>query len=1600
MYIVALFALLILSWAAYDVWADDTSINESLRWPEPVPDPWYQGWVGQDLYNPSDLVASGRVNAWVDGMITYRIITSNPFCTAAHVDSMDGVSRLTLLRSKISYQGEIVSGIPLLIQVPESLANSTIQALLERPLIRSVQLISPSALPPHINHNAMQPDREWMPYCNPSLSGGVQKYVYEYLIYQDHLKNAILDANLAQDFIASFRKALHNYEPPHNSSPGMLYGARIITNNLTSTEAYLMDNGGKIHSSGPREFPDGRVLPGYFMYADVPYPILLPLTELDDVETIEPMYETLLLSHGFGSTHTEGLDEHEHAEQWHDQGHDGTGIRVGVIDVGFLGIQDAINAGELPSSLISNCIGTYQNLSLCDEEDIHGTQVAEIVMDMAPGAELFIGMPNGTYRTYAITEWMVNQSVDVIVRSATFPVFEGPGDGTYYVEQGELAAIDLAVSNNITWVNAAGNYNEESWYTDNPILYTNLFGNNYVSFGNALDVRYNDVELIAGHSYRFVLRWDGVWYNNNDRPVDLNLHLYESGWFGIPSHVESSADRQPIMHNPRPIETFSFTPTSTGTYRLEIESADGVAPNWVQLFSYSADLQYTTGHVNVNGQNYHSLANAAESNSNGMLAVGAVEENRFAQGAAGYSSRGPTIDGRIKPDIMGLTHVTTYAGQNIPFTGTSAATPHVAGLAALYLDRNTTSIQPHQVVTYLIDNAVQYRTDLGDANNVTGHGFAALPRIVTNTSTGGIHAPELVPLPNTVRIIHQGRDASYGFIVEDLDEYDTLQFTAVSSDPDILIVNPGQQPIMMDNVGGIWNIGGVTLQPRSAGDVTLTLDITDGKHKLVISEDFTVSSNHHPEFNDLHPQYVVGHDSHITQLHAEDVDGDTLAYEGHLPGGTNMVAVDIDDNNMIISPIYETLSLSYMIEFQPILAVVKDGNGGEDYALAITCMTEFNKEPTAISIQDQTMEGTQTLNIPISASDSDGDRMAFTTPYTGNREVAAASMGSNAPYYTILSHIGVGEMATPPRPENITIQNDTVLLTFSSKDLHGNTLHYTLNDTNIVPSIPTSITLASDNRYCAGRSSTSSSLSDVMNLSGFSEGRTAITLSVLDPWGGRAVQNITVTVLPALPPVISVISDQTIYTNSSITITINVTDSSPTMYKAASDNIDVVKVQPTAFTDMHTGEVSLISISEGNATVTITVSDGNLESTQTFVATVVGAPPTLTLYGPMDMKIPYNSTYVEPGYAATDYTGMNITDNVIVTGTIDTTAFGTYTLTYTVADSKNSTTTQARAVTVVDAKPILTLVNPRMTLSQGATYVEPGYTAIDDVDGDISDQVETHDIDTSILGTHAIFYYVTDSGGNTATAVRVVYVVPDILQPVITLYGSHNMIIPFNSTYIEPGYTATDDTDGNLTSNVIVSGTVDTDTPGTYTISYTVSDSAGNMATQTRVITIEDTKRPVLTLVNPRMTISQGSTYVEPGYTAIDNADGDITDLVETFDIDTSILGTHALFYFVTDSSGNTAMAVRVVYVVPDTIPPVITLHGSHTMTIPINSTYVELGYTATDDVDGDITNNVTVTGSINIALAGTYTLYYDITDSSGNTAVQQIRTITVTLDQ
>ncbi len=162
---------------------------------------------------------------------------------------------------------------------------------------------------------------------------------------------------------------------------------------------------------------------------------------------------------------------------------------------------------------------------------------------------------------------------------------------------------------------------------------------------------------------------------------------------------------------------------------------------------------------------------------------------------------------------------------------------------------------------------------------------------------------------------------------------------------------------------------------------------------------------------------------------------------------------------------------------------------------------------------------------------------------------------------------------------------------------------------------------------------------------------------------------------------------------------------------------------------------------------------------------------------------------------------------------------------------------------------------------------------------------------------------------------------------------------------------------------------------------------------------IIDTTPPVLSLQgdNP-MEISVGSTFSDPGASATDNVDGDITaNIITSGTVDTTTPGSYDITYNVSDAAGNAATPlVRTVNVTPDSVIPVIVLNGDTVLNIPLNSTFNDPGAVATDNVDGDISANIQITGTVDTAISGTYILYYDVSDSAGNAAEQVIRTVNV----
>ena len=327
-------------------------------------------------------------------------------------------------------------------------------------------------------------------------------------------------------------------------------------------------------------------------------------------------------------------------------------------------------------------------------------------------------------------------------------------------------------------------------------------------------------------------------------------------------------------------------------------------------------------------------------------------------------------------------------------------------------------------------------------------------------------------------------------------------------------------------------------------------------------------------------------------------------------------------------------------------------------------------------------------------------------------------------------------------------------------------------------------------------------------------------------------------------------------------------------------------------------------------------------------------------------------------------------------------------------------------ITVQDTTvPVITLIGPNpLVLEVGTAYAEFGATALDNYDGDLSGSIIINSgaVNTAIVGSYSVTYDVTDTNGNNAVQVTRTVDVVDTTIPVITLVGANPQTIEVGTAYTELGATAADNYDGDLTGSIVIDATaVNTAIVGSYVVTYDVTDANGNNAVQvTRTVDVVDTTVPVITLVgaNPQV-IEAGTAYVELGATALDSYDGDIfgSIVIDATAVNTSVVGSYSVTYDVTDANGNAAIQVTRTVDVVDTTIPVIILVGANPQVIEVGSPYTELGATALDNYDGDISGSIVIDATaVNTAVVGSYSVTYDVTDANGNNAVQVTRTVDV----
>ncbi len=257
--------------------------------------------------------------------------------------------------------------------------------------------------------------------------------------------------------------------------------------------------------------------------------------------------------------------------------------------------------------------------------------------------------------------------------------------------------------------------------------------------------------------------------------------------------------------------------------------------------------------------------------------------------------------------------------------------------------------------------------------------------------------------------------------------------------------------------------------------------------------------------------------------------------------------------------------------------------------------------------------------------------------------------------------------------------------------------------------------------------------------------------------------------------------------------------------------------------------------------------------------------PILTLLGDSTLSLTIGDVYVDAGATATDNLDGNISENIIINNPVNTNIEGVYTITYNVQDSSGNQASEIKRTVQVNAvnntdesspvhinttttdttKPIITLNGEEhITLFVGDQYQEAGATAFDNVDGNITANIQIlSPVNSAIAGEYIVRYNVSDQAGNQAEEVErtvTIQTPQDSIKPVITLNGEEHIRLFVGDQYQEAGATAFDNVDGNITANIQIHSNVDMSTAGSYTVTYNVTDQAGNQAEEVeRTIKVE-----------------------------------------------------------------------------------------------------------------------------------------------------------------
>ena len=266
------------------------------------------------------------------------------------------------------------------------------------------------------------------------------------------------------------------------------------------------------------------------------------------------------------------------------------------------------------------------------------------------------------------------------------------------------------------------------------------------------------------------------------------------------------------------------------------------------------------------------------------------------------------------------------------------------------------------------------------------------------------------------------------------------------------------------------------------------------------------------------------------------------------------------------------------------------------------------------------------------------------------------------------------------------------------------------------------------------------------------------------------------------------------------------------------------------------GEVNTSKVGEYKLTYIVTDSSGNSATTMRKVNVKDTKALEIILNGKNEITIEAGTKYEELGATAKDlFEGEK---EVKISGKVNISEPGEYTLTYVSEDSSGNKSVVIRKVKVVDTTAPIIIFNgdKEITIEAGTQYVEPGARGKDGVDGTVEVKISGV-IDSGKVGEYKINYTTSDKAGNKASAVRKIKVV-DTVAPIITLNGDSILSLEVGNKYEELGAVAKDKVDGILP--VTITGDLDVNKAGEYIITYKAVDSSKNESTTTRKVKVTE----------------------------------------------------------------------------------------------------------------------------------------------------------------